>query len=212
MEPSDLERALALLDGLVAPVLAWTAPLRFDVARTPAERDAVYRLRYRAVMERGWARPEEFPDRLERDAYDEAAVHVLGWAGERPVATNRLVFPCPGQPSPTEAAFALTFEPRGQYADWTRTVVARGISEGTHRAFAGLLVRSWQATRERGYAAVSGNLAAPVIRLYRQIGVHVEVLGAARRSWGEERYPVRFDVPRSAPGLVAWLERVSART
>src|SRR5579884_3041223 len=202
--------ALTLLDELVAAALAWAAPLRFDIARTPAEREAVFRLRYEAVMARGWARPEDFPDRLERDAYDEEAVLVLGWDGGRPVAANRLVFPRSGRPLPTESAFALTIAPRGQVADWTRTLVVRGISDGTHRAFAGLLARSWQATRAAGYDVVCGTFSAPAIRLYGMLGIQVEVLGAARRAWGEERYPVRLDVPPSVPALAAWLARVGA--
>jgi N-acyl-L-homoserine lactone synthetase len=209
-EPSDLARTLALLDGLVAPVLTWVAPLRFDLARTPAEREAVYRLRYQVVIERGWGSPAWWPDGLERDADDADAVHVVGWDGSRPVATNRLVFPRPGRRLPTEAAFDLVVAPVGQVVDWNRTIVARGAGGGAHRAVAGLLARSWQATRAEGYHAVCGDFAPAVVRLYRLIGVHVEPLGPPQPYWGEERAPIRLDLLRSAPALAAWFARVSA--
>src|SRR3990170_2028423 len=53
---------LARTDALAAQLIARAAPLMFSVAQSPAEREAVYRLRYSIVVEKGWARPEDFPD------------------------------------------------------------------------------------------------------------------------------------------------------
>ena len=48
------------------------------LADTPALRDTVFRLRYQIYcMETGFERPEDFPDGLEKDAFDGRAVHSL---------------------------------------------------------------------------------------------------------------------------------------
>jgi hypothetical protein len=63
----------AQLDHLAHLAIVRAAPVRFGVAGSVAERETVFRLRHRAVMERGWAAPEDLPDGLEREADDERA-------------------------------------------------------------------------------------------------------------------------------------------
>jgi N-acyl-L-homoserine lactone synthetase len=195
--------ALALMDELAPRVLAWVAPLRFGLAETASVHDAVFHLRCRAVVDRGWAKPAAFPDGRERDAFDERAVFVVGFDGAELVATNRLVFPASGLPLPTEANFALAVDPAGRVVDWSRQVVAPG-RWGMHRALAGLLGRSWQETRKRGYSQVCGNVSAAMVRLYRRLGISVTILAPAAPYAGEERLPIRFDLLASAPALAAW--------
>ena len=72
-----------------------------------------------------------------------------------------------------------------------------------------MIGRSWQETRARGYDRICGDFAAPVVRLYRAIGVRVELLGPARSFWGQERYPIRVDLEATAAALAAWLERTA---
>src|SRR4051812_45866490 len=110
-ERGEAASALARADALATDVLARLAPLRYEVARTAAECEAAYRLRYRAIVERGWRTPADFPDGIERDAYDAEAIHILGWDGAVPIATLRLVCPVLGRQLPTEAAFDLIVEP-----------------------------------------------------------------------------------------------------
>src|SRR5689334_4026090 len=85
-----------VIERVMARLLEQAQPITFRVAASDAEKEVTYRLRYEAIMERGWARPEDFPDGLECDSYDERAVHVIGWYGETPVTTGRIVFPEPG--------------------------------------------------------------------------------------------------------------------
>jgi N-acyl-L-homoserine lactone synthetase len=73
-----------------------------------------------------------------------------------------------------------------------------------HRALAGLLGRSWQETRKRGYSQVCGNVSAAMVRLYRRLGISVTILAPAAPYAGEERLPIRFDLLASAPALAAW--------
>src|SRR5438132_2727031 len=89
---------LSLYDAWSRWLLARAAPICFAIAQTPAEREALYRLRYQTAIGRGWVKPEDFPDGLERDPYDERAVHLAGWDGTVLAASVRL---------PTEEAFGL---------------------------------------------------------------------------------------------------------
>jgi len=113
-----------VLDGIAERFIARAAPVRFTRATTDTAWEAIYRLRYEAVVRHGWASPEAFPDGLERDAYDDVAVHVAGWDGERLAATARIVFPTPGLRLPTEEEFALAIESTGQAANVDRLTVA----------------------------------------------------------------------------------------
>jgi N-acyl-L-homoserine lactone synthetase len=187
--------ALAKIDDVARRSLAWAAPIRFALAETSAEREAVYRLRYQAVIEHSWHRPQDFPDGLERDKYDEHAVHIAGWDGAVLAATSRLVFPSDGNLLPTEEAFELRVEPRGQVVDAGRFVVARTHSDMEHRVLAGLLGWSWLAVRARGFAIVCSAFASlPMIRLYQRMGSKMTILAAPRHYWGEVRYPIRWEV------------------
>src|SRR5438477_12775167 len=46
-------------DDLARRLLQAALPIRFDVARTTTELDAVFRLRYRITVEQGWRRPQD---------------------------------------------------------------------------------------------------------------------------------------------------------
>ena len=50
---------------------------------SPDDRSTAYRIRALASVSAGWARPGDFPDGMERDEFDDVAVHVLGWDGRR---------------------------------------------------------------------------------------------------------------------------------
>src|SRR5262245_22108443 len=125
MSDAELEKlapALQMLEGLSFSLVDKAAPIRFSVAQSLAEREAAYRLRYQALLDRG-AKPADFPDGLEHDEHDERALQILGWDGNNPIATGRIVLPAPNILLPTEQAFGLTIEPRGQVVDIGRYTV-----------------------------------------------------------------------------------------
>jgi len=201
---AEHERALAEVDALASQSLDWVAPIKFRTAQSNAEREAVYRLRYNAVIEHGWLPPAALPGGIERDDYDEAALHVTGWDGNTLAASSRLILPRPGLILPTEKAFDLRVEPRGRVVDASRFVVARTYSGSEHRVLAVLLAKTWLVMREHGYEMACAAFAAPaMLRVYRRMGFHVTVLGPARPYWGEDRYPLLFDVAKASPSLVA---------
>jgi N-acyl-L-homoserine lactone synthetase len=196
--------ALQAVDVAAARFLKTIAPIRFGVAESDEERLAAFRLRYQAVVEHGWLRADELPAGLERDAYDAAAVHIVGWDGAVPAATSRLIRPRTGTPLPTEEAFGMTIEPCGQVVDAGRFVVARAYSSLEHHLLMALLARSWLEVRALGYMRVCAAFASlAMLRVYRALGLKMTVLGPPHYYWGMERYPILFDTVASAPDLLA---------
>ena len=191
-----------IADAIAAHLIASAAPVRFSIARSPSDREAAYRLRHKVVIDQGWARPEKFRSDLEQDGYDAQAVHLLGWDGQQSVATTRLVYPTSGKLLPTEVEFGLSVEPQGQVVDGGRAIVSRAYSDNRHRIFAGLLGYNWFEIQARGFYYLCGAAAPAMIRLCRSIGYHITVLGPARQYWGQQRYPIRFDVPESISTLL----------
>ena len=101
------EDVLALVDNLSRGFIDSVTEIRFNTAQNDMEREEVYRLRYRVVVERGWVTSNEFPDGMERDHYDTNAIHITGWDGNVLAATSRLVLPRSGEVLPTEEAFNI---------------------------------------------------------------------------------------------------------
>lgn len=191
------------LDELVAAVVAGS-PFRFAVATTAEEREVAFRLRHDAVVAGGWAppAPPSGDDAgAERDEYDDAAVHVVGWDGAEPVCTGRLVVP--PSPLPTEEACGFRVEPAGQVVDVGRMVVAPPYQHRSHRTFVFLTARLYGEVRGLGYRVACGMMTAQMRGLMRHLGFRLDLLGPDRTYWGERRAPVRFELAANAPSLLA---------
>jgi N-acyl-L-homoserine lactone synthetase len=200
--------ALETVDTIAARWLAEAAPVRLAVAASEADREATFRLRYHAIVERGWKQPEDMPDGIERDEWDDDALHVVAWEGANAVGSFRLIFPEAGRKLPVEEAFDLTIEPAGQVVELGRITVAHGASEAQRRVFKSLVAASWHQTRARGYVYLASDISAPVQRLYRTLGLRVLRLGPPLLYWGENRFPAICDVPGSAETLAQrWVNR-----
>jgi GNAT superfamily N-acetyltransferase len=221
---SDAPEGPVSLDILAHDILA-RCSYRFTLATTDAEREAAYRLRHQTIVDYGWDRDgnrgrDEVCDPgtghgdernghhsgangRERDAYDDRAIHVLGWKGEEAIATGRLVLP-PGL-LPTEDICGIRVEPRGHVADVGRMAVARAYQGAGHGVFIALLARLYLEMRARGYEVACGIMSVRARSLVRLLGLQVEVLGVDLMYWGEPRAPVRFSVMiNSTPGSTRW--------
>lgn len=202
VDEQKLMAALQALDSLAASLVEKSEPVRFGIAGSAAEREAAYRLRYQALLDRGAAQPADFPDGLEHDEADERAIQILGWNGDQPMATGRLVTPTPGQLLPTEQGFGLTIEPRGQVVDIGRFTVIRDFAQKESRYFVGLLGFCWLEARARGYYRVCGTASPGMLRHYRRIGFIVTELAPPHVYYGEERFPCWYDVVGSISALL----------
>jgi hypothetical protein len=190
---------LTLLDDVAAALVARVLPIRCAVASTEGQREETFRLRYRAVVDRGWARPVDLPVGLERDADDERAILVGAWEGTNLLATARMIFPDPAYRLPVESAFDLVVEPVGRVVSVDRITVDRSFSDAGSRLLLGLVAFCWLESRKRGFQIWAGTHSPGAIRLYRRLGFEVTILGPSRVHWGEERFPVRFDPTSGIP-------------
>lgn len=140
------------------------------------------------------------PGGLERDQYDDRAIHVTGWQGSELIAAARLVLPEDGYVLPTEVVLGQPVPPIGEVVNFDRVIVAPGAHDRM-TTFRALLAATWLETRAYGFHRWTGLTSLAVIRLYRQMGFAVKVLGGSKSYWGEQRYPVRFE-PSGASGAI----------
>ena len=195
------------MDLVASRLVERALPVRFRLAHSFADLGRVFRLRYQVVVEKGWGKPEDFPDGIERDAYDERAVHILALDDGKLIGTSRLVFPAPGRRLPTEEAFGLMSDLCDGVADVGRVCVAAGYREEKHRIFSALLGRTWIEMRSRGCARALAAIAPAIARVYTSWGLKLRVLGPPRTHWGKERYPVLISPGESpAPSLNSLLQ------
>ncbi len=196
-------RWLASADDLARWLLERARPVRFDLARSPAELETLFRLRYRISVVEGWRHPQDMPDGRERDEYDdENAAQIAGWDGPRLAGTARVVYPTPDRPLPTEAAFGVVVEPRGRVVDAGRLIVAPEHRDGEHRVLGGLAACIWTAMASRGFQWAAVAISQPMIDFSRVLGFDVVTLGDSQPYWGEERFPARL----TAPDPRAWTD------
>jgi N-acyl-L-homoserine lactone synthetase len=192
------EEARALADRLARQLVAQAVPVRFAPATSEAEKRAVYALRHRIVLEEGWVESDALPDGIEKDTYDDRALHLAGWDGSVLAATARLVFPSDGCRLPTEEAFAIDVRPWGRVVDLGRGLVTRPYRHRDHRTFLGLLATAWLESHARDFVRLCGATTTVLIERFRAMGFDVDVLGPSRLWWGEERFPILIDAERSA--------------
>jgi len=194
------------LDALVSRMLS-RSPFDYRVAADDSEREIAYRLRAEAVLDRGWCTPEDLAGGMERDGYDDRAIQVIGWDGQVPMSTGRVVLP-PGLP--TEEACGIVVEPRGEVVDVGRMCVARGYQSLEHAAFIGLMCRLYQAMRENGFRVACGMMSAQARSLVGLLGLRLEILGPPRAHWNEPRAPVRFSLMSAAKLLAGEQDQPAA--
>ena len=182
------------LDGLITRMLARSL-FDYRVAAGDSDREIAYRLRGSAVLDRGWCTAGDLPGGMERDRYDDRAIQVIGWDGEVPMSTGRVVLP-PGLP--TEEACGIVVEPRGEVVDVGRMCVAASHQSLEHAAFIGLMCRLYLVMREHGFWFACGMMSVPARAMMGLFGLQLEILGPERTYWNEPRAPVRFSLMSAA--------------
>jgi hypothetical protein len=179
---TEVPPGIAALDALAGQLLL-RAGVRIGVAHTIVELGSVHRLRHRHFG----------TEALEPDPYDDHALQLAAWRGTALAATMRLVLPVPGRRLPTEDAFDLDVEPRGEVVDLGGLLVGAAFrGDPDHRAWGGLFAVAWQEARVRSYTVIAGVASTPLVERYRSLGVPVEILGPPRLEAGAELHPVRL--------------------
>lgn len=184
----------AVLDRLAQRVIERLAPLSFEVTHTPADRDAVLRMRYECVVAEGWGSPADYPDGRERDEHDDGATFVVCRDGTALAGSLRLISPGPARLLPTERDFGIRVRPPGRVLEVGRIVVSPSARAGrSHLILAGLCARGWLEAYARGFDRAVSTAAPEVIDLYRSLGMRITVLGPAQEHWGTSRVPIQIE-------------------
>ncbi len=173
------------------------APLVFRVAHLAEEQNEIFRLRYETVVQMGWADASTFPDGMERDAYDDQAIHLAGWDGETLACTARLVLPSPARRLPTEDAFNLDIEPRGSVIDCSRLIVAPRYRASEHRIFLGLLGAIWLEACRAGILRICGIQSEAITGLFEKNDIQLLRLAPSRDYFGDSRHPILLDISQT---------------
>ena len=189
----------AIADRVAEGVIA-AVPQRLGTASSEREREAVFRLRYRTVIEMGWATPDQLPDGVERDDDDEGGLQVVARDGNELVGTARVVLPRRGRRLPVEREFGVAARPRDVEVGRT-IVVPRLRGDSRHALLLALFAQCWLEMRSHGFTELLSAVPGRLVEVYRGLGFEVTELAPAREHWGEERFPVRFDVLGSASSL-----------
>lgn len=197
--PADA--TLNLIDGVAQQLIHANPGIRFDLAQSASEFEAIYRLRYRVVLEEGWAKAEDYPDGLECDNYDDQAIHIGAWEDNTLVATMRLVFPSLSQALPTESAFDIRIEPYQKIVDCSRAIVAPEYRNHSRELFFGVMGRLWIEARKHGFHEICGAQTKLIIRFFERRGFAIQIIGEAQPYWGQVRYPIKFDIPTTVKNM-----------
>jgi N-acyl-L-homoserine lactone synthetase len=128
-------------------------------------------------------------------------VQVVGWDGDRAVATCRLVFARDGRPFPLETAFAVTLPSRDRTVEMGRVAIDSHRRGEGHRLVMGLAARGWLAMEARGATVAIGVTPERLVAYFSTLGFPVTVLGPPRVYWGEERVPILCEGVRAAAAL-----------
>lgn len=200
-QPDTSPDPLLVVDRVALEMIRGAGPVRFALAQSQSEKEQLFRLRYQAVIQGGWASPSDFPDAMERDDYDKDAILVAGWLENHLAATARVVTPDNSRMLPAEQAFGILFGPPGDVVEWDRLLVSPQYRSRGHGVMAGVLGRCWIETRRLGLSQVAGSVEVALLPLYSSLGITFRLLGPSRVYWGEARYPVLFDLPASIPAL-----------
>ena len=123
----------------------------YKIALTDEEKNASFKLRYDGYCRDMKGIDEKYcPDGLERDEYDDAAIHFIAIEGDRAIGTLRLI-PVRGDKMPMEEFFMWPNQiPRSQVLEGSRLYVVRD-KRGGASVMAGLFKFAFEYSKSKGY-------------------------------------------------------------
>ena len=166
--------------------------LRFGRAASAEERREVFALRAAAVIEAGWAEPDDLPEGLERDELDARATHLVAVSGGHVVGTLRVAW----DRDDVEAQLRLheVDLPVEGTMILGRLVVHRPWRPRSREVTVGLYGELVRLALEVGVRRGVSFVTESAIRWYRLGGIPLKVVGPPREVTGAPRSPAVFDV------------------
>lgn len=171
--------------------------LDFIVCETAASIAAAQRVRYEVYCtEKGWVDEDKCAEGIERDAYDDGAVHFLALDDGVPVGTVRLLL---GGVCTLPASKYLPFsqfaaEPR-QIVEVSRLATRRHGRSQDLQVFVGLNLRMWEWAMEHSVLVWLAVADLPLYHLLLRIGLPLIAEAAGVDYLGSACIPVAFDLP-----------------
>jgi predicted GNAT family N-acyltransferase len=191
------------LDRFARDLVAGAAPVRLEMARAE-HREAVFALRCRVALERGWVAPGQYPDGLEHDDDDRDARFVIGWRDDELVATARIVDRQADGLLPLERVFGVRVPSEVKSTQVDRVAITGAYrGDRRHVVLLGVLARAWQDISPSGARLILGVASPRLLGLYRELGILATPIGRAQLFWGERRHPILVDLPGTAQRLAA---------
>jgi hypothetical protein len=195
-------RVFDALDQVASLVLASAVPVEVDVVRSVEDLNATYRMRHDFLGAIGFSDFKHPAEGLEKDAYDDHAVHIAAKYADLVVGTIRLIFPQEGELLPMEADFGVRIEPVGGVVELGRLIVAHEYRGHRHQVSGALLARAWIEMRSSGYSMCGAAVSREKIDLYKGMGIALEILRGPLMHWGQERFLCRWAL--SVPQPQSW--------
>jgi N-acyl-L-homoserine lactone synthetase len=147
-----LPRFRLVLDAFEGGPVVQSDGFTFFQAKSPEERERVYRLRHRLYVEEGYVTPQAFPDQRLHDEFDAEALQLLAVdpAGE-PCGTLRIVFDSPrGLPIERVFPFQAPGVARERLVEISRFAIARHCRGGHREVLSGFAKLCHLSIRSKG--------------------------------------------------------------
>ena len=187
------------------------------VAQTDDERAVAFRLRFEVYcQECGYLDPTRYPDGLERDVFDDHAVHALAFNGDKEVVgCVRLVLPVPlGFPTQDYFDESAFIDPT-RIGEVSRLIVTPSYRGASKSILLTLAVTLYQESVRRGLRGWLCTMFVPTWRLFRRMGIPFRLAGDLS-VWPPESHnpviPSSFDFAEAAlylkgcrPDLYRWM-------
>lgn len=164
--------------------------MQVRIAKGRREKDLAKRLRYKIFCEElKWIPSEDFPDGLETDEWDDAAVHLIAIREEKVFGTIRLIWPNPlGLPIETE--WSVSDEVKSSKpVEVSRFAVDNENNYLPHVISLSLIRAAFIHSIEKGVICWVAALDQVVWRMLRSLGIKFSPIGETKIYLGSRTVP-----------------------
>lgn len=158
----------------------------FKKVQTNDEKIATYKLRFDVYcIERCYLNPNDYPDQLEYDQWDEHSAHFVAIDGTQVIGTTRLILDSPiGFPLENHFNLKITRSPRKTYAEVSRLIAKPTQLRANIQVANGLYRAMLDHSLDAGITDWLMILDNRLLAMYRRIGFVFDQLGSSRLCFG----------------------------